>query len=156
MAFLENPYNKEEVNHIDGNKFNNNINNLEWCTPLENQRHKIETLKKDNKGKNNPMFGRIGKFSPKFKDFILQIKDGVVINKFESTLEAARFLNNGVNTNGSSKISICLSKKKYNGRRLLTYKGFKWIFENEWIQNLANSGKPLTIKDEGNPDPSLI
>lgn len=133
MAFLENPYNKEEVNHIDGNKFNNNINNLEWCTPLENQRHKIETLKKDNKGKNNPMFGRIGKFSPKFKDFILQIKDGVVINKFESTLEAARFLNNGVNTNGSSKISICLSKKKYNGRRLLTYKGFKWIFENEWI-----------------------
>ena len=102
------------------------------------------------------MFGRIGKFSPKFKDFILQIKDGVVINKFESTLEAAIFLNNGVNTNGSSKISICLSKKKYNGRRFLTYKGFKWIFENEWIQNLANSGKPLTIKDEGNPDPSLI
>lgn len=39
-AFLENPENKEHVNHIDGNKKNNAISNLEWVTNTENQIHK--------------------------------------------------------------------------------------------------------------------
>lgn len=36
-AFIPNPYNLPEVNHIDGNKHNNNIDNLEWCTKSYNQ-----------------------------------------------------------------------------------------------------------------------
>lgn len=35
MSFLENNLQKEEVNHIDGNKSNNNLYNLEWCTSQE-------------------------------------------------------------------------------------------------------------------------
>ncbi len=39
IAFIENPNNKLEVNHIDGNKLNNHCSNLEWATRSENQSH---------------------------------------------------------------------------------------------------------------------
>ena len=41
-AFIANPENKETINHIDCNKLNNNVSNLEWMTNLENIQHSIE------------------------------------------------------------------------------------------------------------------
>ena len=44
-AFILNPdpIHKTQVNHIDGNKLNNNLNNLEWCTLIENVQHAART-----------------------------------------------------------------------------------------------------------------
>jgi hypothetical protein len=53
-CFIDNPFEKEEVNHIDGDKLNNRIGNLQWVTGYENNLHAFNVGLKMHKGEGNP------------------------------------------------------------------------------------------------------
>lgn len=57
IAFIPNPENKPQVNHINGNKKDNCVNNLEWCTSSENNLHAYKIG--INKG-SKPWLGKTG------------------------------------------------------------------------------------------------
>ena len=71
-TFISNPENKPEVNHIDGNKQNNCVSNLEWVTYSENLKHAFRTgLKKSKYGKDHHNIRLVNQYD-KDNNFIKQ------------------------------------------------------------------------------------
>ena len=54
-AFIPNPKNKPEVNHLDGDHQNNDQGNLEWATRVEQEEHALRMALKDTRGEKNGM-----------------------------------------------------------------------------------------------------
>ena len=112
LTFIPNLENKSEVNHKNGIKTDNRVENLEWVTDRENKYHSYRVL-----GNKAPWKNKFGKDNPKSK-IILQIKDGEVVAEFYGSYEAYR-------KTGISYGSIC---DCCNGKHKQAH-GYQWKYK---------------------------
>lgn len=122
--FIPNPNNYPCINHIDGNKQNNNIKNLEWCTYQHNIKEAFRLgLNKYTYKKNfNTKYwlGKKGKYHSKSKAIIQYDEHNNIIKVWDSIIDASRELNicNIYISN------VCRGRQKTAG-------GYKWKFKEE-------------------------
>ena len=127
MTFIENPDNKPYVNHINGIRYDNNVENLEWVTQSENIQHAVRTGLMQN--------GR--------KKAVIQYNlNGDRMATFESASEAAR------QTGGSqSKITMCCKRQRE------TANDYQWryyddIHDVQKVEKKFITGKKVAKCDE--------
>ena len=113
-SFIPNPENKPEVNHIDGDKSNNHISNLEWCTRSENTLHSIRILG------NKPYIIPHKKYgeSPRARKVIQYSKDNKFIREYGSISEAKLY----TNISQSAISNCCIGITKSSGKCIWRYK----------------------------------
>lgn len=121
LAWIPNPKNLPEVNHIDENKKNNDASNLEWCTRLQNIQHSKNSIKRFTK----PVIQ---------SDFT-----GKYMGRYRSIVEAAEKTGIGKRVIAA----VCKGDGRSAG-------GFLWHFENEYTSaplSLHKASKPVEQYD---------
>ena len=110
IAFIPNPNNYPQVNHINGNKLDNMVENLEWCSARYNNIHAIKIGLRTYKDREKP---------------ILQIKNNIIIKEYKSLSECCRQNNYDIAT-----ISRCALHKK----RCKTAYGYNWEYKENYFK----------------------
>ena len=110
IAFIPNPENKPQVNHINGNKKDNCVNNLEWCTAQYNATYNNLHIRNGIKNRNNKYSKRINRLD----------EENNILETYPSISEASRKMGVSVQT-----ISKCLNGKQKHSA------GYKWKYADE-------------------------
>lgn len=112
MAFIPNPSNLPYVNHKNGKRDDNRVENLEWCDGVYNVWHSYHVLNNTN-GKD--------------KAVVQLTKDKYFVNEYKSINEAHRKTSVSV----GSIVEVC----KNNAKRK-TAGGYKWMYKEEYLKYL--------------------
>lgn len=113
QAFIDNPLKKLQINHKDGNKLNNTMSNLEWCTASENQIHAYK----------NGLHKRGNKMCAAGKESIHSIKVNQydLNNNFIKCWDYIKLAGESLNIHSNSISYCCKGKYKSAGKYIWKY-----------------------------------
>lgn len=111
LAFIPNPLNKKEINHKNGNKLDNRVENLEWATHKENMKHAFSNHLISNEGIKRGVNAMLRATRKK----VIQLKNGIAIKEYISVADAYR-------QTGIKHICCCANGKRKSAG------GYKWEY----------------------------
>ena len=117
-AFIPNPNNYPNIDHIDCDGTNNKVSNLRWCTQSMNNHNVISMKRQSDSHKNKIM---------PFRKSVVQLLNGILVRKFDSLSEV-----DVCGFNHSCVVRACQGK-------LSQHKGYQWMYLSDYENSISMS-----------------